>query len=205
MRNLSNLLPLPSKHSSWWRRTEDFLKTSWRRLQHNIFLSFKTSWRCLQDIIPRRLLEDIFLKTSWRSHLADTSWRRLGRRLEDVLKTSWRRLRRWKFVTLKTSWKTRNVYRVIILFSLSESLKSWTLVLWKVVKPRDCLHILLTELCDIPIILPVFSLTFMSSWIFFLTKNKLFNFLNIFISESRRNSATTRNPCKVSSFVNFMQ
>ena len=33
----------PSKHSSWWRRT--------RRLQCNIFLSSKSSWRRLQDVL----------------------------------------------------------------------------------------------------------------------------------------------------------
>ena len=45
---------------------------------------------------------------------------------------------------------------LICLFSLSASLKSWTLVLQKAVKPRSCLHILLTEICDIPIILLIF-------------------------------------------------
>ena len=123
----------PSKHSPWWRRTVGVFKTSSRRLQCNIFLSSKTSWRRLEDIIARRL--------------PNTSWRRLGRGLEDVLKTSWRRLedvlqdvlkmywrclkdvlgrhiantswrrledvfkRSWKTksVTLKTSWKTTNV------------------------------------------------------------------------------------------------
>ena len=71
------------------------VKTSWRRLQRNIFLSFKTSSRhnC---------------KTSWRRRLTDKSWRRLEdvfgrglanrswRRLEDVLEDEkllrWRRL-----------------------------------------------------------------------------------------------------------------
>ena len=67
------LLHSPSKHSSWWRHTEDILKTSSRRLQCNICLSSKKSWRRLEDIIARRL--------------ANTSWRRLGRHLEDVLKT----------------------------------------------------------------------------------------------------------------------
>ena len=38
-------LYVPSKHWSWWRRTEDVLKTFWRRLQYNIFLSSKTSSR----------------------------------------------------------------------------------------------------------------------------------------------------------------
>ena len=103
---------VPSKHSSWWRRTED---------------AFKTSWRRLQGIIARRLFEDV-LKTSWRRRLGNTSSKRLGRRLEDVLKTSWRRigntswrsledvlwnkkLLRWTRLedVLKTSWKTGNV------------------------------------------------------------------------------------------------
>ena len=98
---------LPSKHSSWWRRTEDVFKTSSRRLRCNIFLSYKTSWRhnC---------------KTSCK-HVLKTSWRRFRKTYcKYVLKTSWRRLqeRSWKTksVTLKTSsrrlegiWKIRNV------------------------------------------------------------------------------------------------
>ena len=85
---------LPSKHSSWWRRTEYVLKTSWRRLQCNIFY------------LPRRL-KDV-LKTSWRHNcktsckpVLKTSWKHLARRLEDVLgrciaNTSGRRLWRRK-------------------------------------------------------------------------------------------------------------
>ena len=106
------LLYLPSKHSSWWRRTEDVFKTSWRHLQRNIFLSFKMSWRRLQDIIAIRLLEDVLKKTPCNDILK-MSWRRLEdvlktswRRLENVLKTSWRRL--WKRSckhALKTSWR----------------------------------------------------------------------------------------------------
>ena len=46
---------MPSKHSSWWRRTEDVFKTSSRRLQCNIFLSSKTFWRRLEEMIARRL------------------------------------------------------------------------------------------------------------------------------------------------------
>ena len=103
---------LPSKHSSWWGRTEDVLKASWRSVQCNIFLSSKTSSRRLQDIVVKSLLEDI-LKRSWRRGLANTSWRALvktsWRHLEDALKTSSRRLERWKIVTLKTTWKVRNV------------------------------------------------------------------------------------------------
>ena len=77
---------VPSKHLFWWTLTEDVFKTSSRRLQCNIFLSSKTSWRRLEDIIARRL--------------ANTSWRHLGRRKA----LRWRRLE-----VLKTSWKTRNV------------------------------------------------------------------------------------------------
>ena len=80
----------PSKHSSWWRRTEDVFTTSSR---HNC----KTSWIRLE----KDVLEDL-LKT----FLEDI----LQMRPENVLKTSWRRLGRQKNVTLKTSWKTRNVF-----------------------------------------------------------------------------------------------
>ena len=62
----------PSKHSSWWRRTEDV---------------FSVTFFCL----PRRL-EDIIAR-----RLANTSWRRLEDVLEDekcyaedVFKTSWK-------------------------------------------------------------------------------------------------------------------
>ena len=47
----------PGKHSSWWRRTEDVLKTSWRCLQ-NVFEDEKVlRWRRLEDS----------LKTSWKT------------------------------------------------------------------------------------------------------------------------------------------
>ena len=68
---------LPSKHSSWWRRVEDVLKTSWRCLQWTFFCfprrPANTSWRHLEDV----------LKTSWR-RLVKKFWKRPG----DVLKTS---------------------------------------------------------------------------------------------------------------------
>ena len=131
--NISVIRYYPSKHSSWWRRTEDVFKTSSRRLQCNIFLSSKTSWRRLEDIIARRLAN-----TSWRrledvlEDVLKTSWKRLEDVLQDVLKTSWRRFRktyckyvlktssrglgrrkvlRWRRLqdVLKKSWKTRNV------------------------------------------------------------------------------------------------
>ena len=102
---------LPSKHSSWWRRTEDVLKMSWRRLQCNIFLSFKTSSKRLQDV---------FKKTCCK-HVLRTSWRRLENVLkiscEDVLKTFledvlqiclqevFKTSSKTKDVTLKKSWR----------------------------------------------------------------------------------------------------
>ena len=88
----------PSKHSSWWRDTEDVFNVTFFCLP-----------RRLEGIIARRL-EDVL------EDILKTPWRRLARRLEDILgrciaNTSWRRLedvfkRSWKTksVTLKTSW-----------------------------------------------------------------------------------------------------
>ena len=98
---------IPSKHSSWWRRTEDVLKTSWRHncktsCKHVLKTSckhvLKTSWRRFEDVLKDVLKTSC--KTSWR-RLRKTSSRRLGR--QKVLR--WRRLQD----VLKTSWKTRNV------------------------------------------------------------------------------------------------
>ena len=105
---------LPSKHLSWWWRTEDVLKTSWRSLQCNIFLSSKTSSRRLQDIVVRRLLEDV-LKTSWRRGLANASLRGLlktsWRHLEDALKTFLEDVLQILLEDVfKTSWKMKNYY-----------------------------------------------------------------------------------------------
>ena len=71
----------PSKHSSWWRRTEDVFSVTFFVFQDVL----KTSWRRLEDIIARRLqtrLEDVF-RMSWKtkSVTLKTSWRPL----EDVL------------------------------------------------------------------------------------------------------------------------
>ena len=91
----------PSKHSSWWRRLEDFLKTSFvfvfrRRLQDVLIKTnmFALALR-LQDVSWSR---PIYL--SW-PYVFKTSSRRLqdvfktfSRHLQDVLKTSWRRLQR---------------------------------------------------------------------------------------------------------------
>ena len=82
----------PSKHLSWWRRLGgDVLKTSWRRLQCNIF----SLTRCLENVLKTSC--EVILKTSWRRF-----WKTY---CKYVLKTSWRRLRRRKSVTLKTSWR----------------------------------------------------------------------------------------------------
>ena len=66
---------VPSKHSSWWRRFEDVLKTS------SVF-------------VFRRRLQDIF-KTSW-SRSIYSSWpyvfKTSSRRFQDLFKTSSRRL-----------------------------------------------------------------------------------------------------------------
>ena len=91
-RNWALLLPSSlSKHSSRWRRTEDVSKTSSRRLQCNILLSSKTSWRhnC---------------KTSCK-HVLKTPWRRLANVLEDVLQTSWKTSCKRLEDVLKTSWR----------------------------------------------------------------------------------------------------
>ena len=90
----------PTKHSSWWRRTEDFCSITFFCLSRRTSSrrNCKTSsWRCLEDLFKR----------TWRRHLANKCWRRP----EDILKTSWRRL--WKMYckhVLKTSWKTKNYY-----------------------------------------------------------------------------------------------
>ena len=79
------------------RLGEDVLKTSSRRLQCNIFLSSKTSWRHNCKTSCKHVL-----KTSWR-HNCKTSYKH-------VLKTSWRRFRKtYRKYVLKTSWKTKSV------------------------------------------------------------------------------------------------
>ena len=136
----------PSKHSSWWRRTEDVLSVTFfcfqRRLEYILRTSsrhnFKaSSWRRLQEDV----LEDV-LKMSW-NYVLKASWRHLEdvlqRRLEDVFgrriaNTPWRRLEddkllRWRRLqdVLQTSWKIQNVYWDIErLTLLKNGLQSWT-------------------------------------------------------------------------------
>ena len=89
--------PQPSKHSSWWRRTENVLKKSWICLQCNTFFClprrlqnvsrhyFKTSsWRRLQEDVLQTRLEDVS-EDVLRRRLQDV----LRRRLQDVLKMPW--------------------------------------------------------------------------------------------------------------------
>ena len=83
-------LVYPSKHSSWWRRTEGVLKTSWRHnCKTSCKLVLKTSWRRLENILKTscRTSWKRFRKT-YRKYVLKTSSRRLGRR--KVLR--WRRL-----------------------------------------------------------------------------------------------------------------
>ena len=78
---------------TYWRRLEDVLKTSWRRLQCNIFCLI----RCLENLLKTSCEE--ILKTYWRRledvfgrRIANTSWRCLEDVLEDEKLLRWRRL-----------------------------------------------------------------------------------------------------------------
>ena len=79
------IMKLPSKHSSWWRRLEDVLKTSF---------VFVFRWRLDPDEYVRLSLtssEDVLVKTNifvLAIRLQDVL-NTFSRRLEDVLKTSW--------------------------------------------------------------------------------------------------------------------
>ena len=75
-------------------------KTSWRRLQCNIFCPIK----CLENVLKTSC--ELILKTSWRRlkdvsgrRIANTSWRRLEGVLEDKKLLRWRRLQ-------SMSWRT---------------------------------------------------------------------------------------------------
>ena len=131
----------PSKHSSWWRRLKDVLKTSFvfvfkRRLQDvlvktNIFVLsirlqdvFKTFSRRLQDVFKTfsRRLQDIFktscqdvFKTSCKNVFKTSS-----RRLQDVFKTSSRRLANTSWRHLQDVLKTYHQVKLFLLTSLWE-------------------------------------------------------------------------------------
>ena len=82
------------------QQTFVLVKTYWRRLQCDIFLSSKTSWRHNCKTSCKHAL-----KTPWK-----TSWRRLENVLKTSCKTSSRHFRKtyYKYV-FKTSWKTKSV------------------------------------------------------------------------------------------------
>ena len=79
-----------SKHLSCRRSVEDTLKMSWGRLQHDIFLSSKTSLGLL--------LEDGLNNKSCK-HVLRTS-ESLGRPLEEVFKASWKKRNVYWYTTL---------------------------------------------------------------------------------------------------------
>ena len=85
---------------NYWRRLEVVFRVKCFCLEDVFSVTFFCLSRRLQDIIARRLLENV-LKTSWRRHLEDVFGRHLGRQ---------------KIVTLTTYWKTRNVYWVCEIF-----------------------------------------------------------------------------------------
>ena len=84
--------PLPSKHSSWWRRLEDVLKTSFvfvfrRRLDQDEYVCLSlTSSEDVFKKSSRRLNQDQYIRLGHTSSrcLAKTS----SRSFQDVFKTS---------------------------------------------------------------------------------------------------------------------
>ena len=112
-------MPVPSKHSSWWRRLEDVFKSS-RRLDQDEYIRlshspsedvFKTSSRCLdQDQYihfghtSSRCLQDVF-KTSCQDVLLRRLQDVLQKRLQDIVKTTSRRLQKRLQDIFKTSCK----------------------------------------------------------------------------------------------------
>ena len=114
----------PSKHSSWWRRLKDVLKTSFvfvfkRRLNGDghILINHTSSRRLGQDQYIRlvhtssRRLQDVFKTSSRRlQDVFKTSSRRLAktssRHLQDVFKTSSKRLQDVSQIRLEDIFKT---------------------------------------------------------------------------------------------------
>ena len=101
VRKLWKLLILPSKHSPWWRRVEDVMKTSFvfvfgRRLDQDEYVRLShTSSRRLQDIFK-----------TFSRRLAKMSSRRFQDVLQNVLKTSSRIVKTFsrRIINLKCSW-----------------------------------------------------------------------------------------------------
>ena len=121
----------PNKHLSWWRRLEDFLKTSFvfffrRRLEDVLKTSwsrpiysswpyvFKTSSRRFQDVLQKRL-QDIF----------KTSSKRLQDVLKNVFKTSSRRLQDVLQRYLQDVFKTYHQVKLFLLTRLWETFNTF--------------------------------------------------------------------------------
>ena len=118
---------IPSKHSSWWSRLEDVLKTSFafvfeRRLQNvlmktNIFLLIIR----LQKTSSRRLGQDQYIRLGYTSsrRLQDV-FKTSSRHLQDVFKTSSRRLANTSWRHLQDVLKTYHQVKLFLLTSLWE-------------------------------------------------------------------------------------
>ena len=135
----------PSKHSSWWRRFEDVLKTSFvlafRGLLQDVFKT-SSSRRIYSpySYVFRRRLQDVLIKTNilvliirlqdvFKMSCQDV-FKTSSRRLQDVLKTFWRRLqdihktfpKRLQDV-FRTSWRRlQDVLRDVFKTSLQDVL-----------------------------------------------------------------------------------
>ena len=70
------MIKLHSKHSSWWKRVEDVLKTCWRRLQHNSFSSSKMSCRRFQYVLEdKKMVRFMMVKTENRLGILFPAWK----------------------------------------------------------------------------------------------------------------------------------
>ena len=154
---------LLSKHSLWWRRFEDVLKTSFvfvfrRRLQDaliktNIFTILirlqKTSWRRLEDVFKTssRLLakasskpfQDVF-KTSCKNVFKTPSrrfqdiFKTSSRRIEDVFNTSLRHLQDVLQRCLEDAFKAYHQVILFLLTSFQDVFRTYSQRFWGVLK-----------------------------------------------------------------------
>ena len=89
---------------NYWRRLEVVFRVKCFCLEDVFSVTFFCLSRRLQDIIARRLLENV-LKTSWRRHLEDVFGRHLGRQkncyADDVLENKKCLLGLWDFQTAR--------------------------------------------------------------------------------------------------------
>ena len=114
---------IPSKHSSWWSRLEDVLKTSLafvfeRRLQDvlmktNIFLLIIR----LQKTSSRPLGQDEYI---WLIHTSSRVFKTSSRHPQDVFKTSSRSLANTSWKHLQDVLKTYHQVKLFLFPSLSE-------------------------------------------------------------------------------------